>query len=223
MSIILSKRFEEDKNRVPAPSHRHAAPSAPWPWVDIQDGQLLLMLTIHHIIIIPLPEVDPVQLASPLPPVPPLCDHVSCGGCWKGYPQSRFPNWTRDQVARSKIAEAILKRNTSTIYHVDVNSDGFFTDAGEISANDSNTEETWDRMIHTKVRKFLTCSARSCYFAVLFVLILRRPLNMDPHMSESISTASILHFTLSYASLTYADMVLIYLETQKYQSACIVR
>ena len=24
--------------RVPHPSHRHAAPSAPWPWVDMDDG-----------------------------------------------------------------------------------------------------------------------------------------------------------------------------------------
>lgn len=181
------------------------------------------ILTIHHIIVILLLEVDPVQLASPLPPVPPLCDHVSCGGCWKGYPQSRFPNWTRDQVARSKIAEAISKKNTSTIYHVDVNSDGFFTDAGEILADDRNTEETWDRMIHTKVRTILTCSAISCYIAVLFVLILRRPLIMDPHMSGSIGTASILRLTHSYGVLTYTDMVLIYLETQKYQSARLVR
>lgn len=26
-------------NRVPLPSHRHASPSAPWPWVDIEDGE----------------------------------------------------------------------------------------------------------------------------------------------------------------------------------------
>ena len=25
-------------DRVPHPSHRHAAPSAPWPWVDLDDG-----------------------------------------------------------------------------------------------------------------------------------------------------------------------------------------
>jgi hypothetical protein len=153
---MLSKRFEVDNKRVPAPSHRHAAPSAPWPWVDIQDGQSCMTTGPHDILLVlfflSYLEVDPVQLASPLPPVPPPCDHILCGGCWKGYPQSRFPNWTRDQVARSKIAEAVIKRNPCTIYHVDVNSEGFFTDAGEISADDSNTEETWDIMIHTKVR-----------------------------------------------------------------------
>ena len=32
-----SRRFQEISNRIAPPSHRHAAPSAPWPWVDIQD------------------------------------------------------------------------------------------------------------------------------------------------------------------------------------------
>ncbi len=30
--------FEEEYKRPTAPSHRHAAPSAPWPWIDIEDG-----------------------------------------------------------------------------------------------------------------------------------------------------------------------------------------
>ena len=33
------RKFEEIPNHLPPPSHRHAAPSAPWPWVDIQDGK----------------------------------------------------------------------------------------------------------------------------------------------------------------------------------------
>jgi hypothetical protein len=93
-----------------------------------------------------------VQLASPLPPIPPPCDHISCGGCWKGYPQSLFPNWTMGQVARSKLAEAIIKKDACIIYQVDVNLDGFFANAGEIYTDGDNTEETWDHMIHAKVR-----------------------------------------------------------------------
>ena len=29
---------KEDKSKIPHPSHRHASPSAPWPWVDLEDG-----------------------------------------------------------------------------------------------------------------------------------------------------------------------------------------
>jgi hypothetical protein len=35
---IQSKNTKDDK-RVPVPSHRHASPSAPWPWVDLDDGK----------------------------------------------------------------------------------------------------------------------------------------------------------------------------------------
>ncbi|GLB39824.1 putative corA-like Mg2+ transporter protein [Lyophyllum shimeji] len=130
-----TKALEEDKNRLPTPSHRHSAPSAPWPWIDIHD------------------EIDPVQLESKLDPVPPLCDHKTCDGCWKGYPQSRFPNWTPRQVERSKIADAISNYDSNTsckIHHVDVNTQGFFTDAGEIVAPDNDREATWDLIIHEK-------------------------------------------------------------------------
>ena len=35
---LHSRKDTKDDNRVPHPSHRHAAPSAPWPWVDLEDG-----------------------------------------------------------------------------------------------------------------------------------------------------------------------------------------
>jgi len=35
---LRSKKEPRDDNSVPHPSHRHAAPSAPWPWVDLEDG-----------------------------------------------------------------------------------------------------------------------------------------------------------------------------------------
>ena len=35
---LRSKRETEDDNRVPLLSHRYAASSAPWPWVDLDDG-----------------------------------------------------------------------------------------------------------------------------------------------------------------------------------------
>ncbi|KAJ6511364.1 hypothetical protein C8R47DRAFT_963701 [Mycena vitilis] len=118
----------------PSPSHRHNGPSAPWPWINLHD------------------EIDPVQLASPAPPVPEPCDHSACeGSCWKGYPQSRFPNWTPAQVQRSRIHRAITdydKDEPSTIFYVDVDSNGFFTDSGTFVATEDTKEELWNTLIN---------------------------------------------------------------------------
>ncbi|KAF6751709.1 hypothetical protein DFP72DRAFT_906906 [Ephemerocybe angulata] len=125
-----------DPNRIRPPSHRHAAPSAPWPWVDIGDGMLSNA-------------VDPEQLASSAPPIPELCAHDGCS-CWGGYPQSRFPNWTKRQVKKSKIWDAIWSYDRSkacTIYRCDVDTNGFFTDAGVLPAVDGKDDETWTRII----------------------------------------------------------------------------
>jgi hypothetical protein len=99
-----------------------------------------------------------VQLASRLPPVPELCDHKSCDGCWKGYPQSRFPNWTKDQVSRSKISDAIVnyrKEDPCVIYRADVRSDGFFENVESMVAADNDKKNTWDQIINTNVRSSL--------------------------------------------------------------------
>ncbi|KAG5644686.1 hypothetical protein DXG03_007986 [Asterophora parasitica] len=130
----FTKDFEA-KKQLPTPSHRHAAPSAPWPWIDIHD------------------ELDAEQLHSEKPPVPELCDHTTCEGCWKGYPQSRFPNWTKEQVERSKIADAVAdydKDRPCIIHHVDVNTSGFFTNASHVTANDADVEDTWNIIISEK-------------------------------------------------------------------------
>ncbi|KAF8892914.1 hypothetical protein BD779DRAFT_1436236 [Infundibulicybe gibba] len=124
---LSRKQAEAAAKQVPTPSHRHAAPSAPWPWVDLED------------------EVDPGQLDTPLPPVPPPCDHQTCGGCWKGYPKSRFPNWTPRQVDKSKITDAIHRNVPCTIYSVDVDNEGIFTKSGEpLVVNSANVPQIWD-------------------------------------------------------------------------------
>lgn len=100
------------------------------------------------------PEVDREQLECPLPPIPPLCDHKDCGGCWKGYPQSRFPNWTRRQVIKSKIYHAIRdypRDKDCVCYRVDVDSDGFFTNPGPIIAKHGEENKVWDELIHEEV------------------------------------------------------------------------
>jgi len=101
-------------------------------------------------------EVDSRQLESDLPPVPPLCDHKTCDGCWKGYPQSRFPNWTYRQVVKSKIQKALTEYSTEqpcVCHRVDVDVNGFFTNAGAIVANHGDERATWERVISETVRK----------------------------------------------------------------------
>ncbi|KAF9239348.1 hypothetical protein BU15DRAFT_88111 [Melanogaster broomeanus] len=67
-----------DLPRVPAPIYRHAAPSAPWPWMDF--------------------DMDSSEV-QPLPPGGIVTNEEE----WTRYPQSHFGNWTPDQVTRSKM------------------------------------------------------------------------------------------------------------------------
>jgi len=100
--------------------------------------------------------VDTEQLECDLPPVPPLCDHMTCDGCWKGYPQSRFPNWTHRQVVKSKIHKAITEysHEQPCVHHrVDVDMNGFFTNAGPIEAHHGNERVTWERLISETVSR----------------------------------------------------------------------
>lgn len=106
--------------RVPAPSHRHAAPSGPWPWQDLDDS-------------IPASE--------------------STGGCaiqshkepgsphWTDYPECLFPNWKADQVAKSKMKTILAGSEESVVYHVDVGSDGRFSDQGSHEVQDERQFE----------------------------------------------------------------------------------
>lgn len=165
-SLRLHESFEEEEFKRPAaPSHRHAAPSAPWPWIDIEDGTrniptyVLLVhfpLTRYSYIL----EVDPVQLSSPLSPVPEPCLHESCGGCWRGYPQSLYPNWTPNQVKKSQIEKAVkhYRRHVPCIIHqVDVNEDGIFQvpNPGTITSTDNKVRQTWEDVIRLEVTGFM--------------------------------------------------------------------
>lgn len=153
-----TKAFEEEKKRLPIPSHRHAAPSAPWPWVDIHDG-----LFLHHLSV-PLTntmlcclDIDPEQLESEKPPVPDECDHTTCnqrGGCWREYPQSLYPNWTTTQVEKSKISDAIVNYNRAApcrVYHVDVNNEGLFTSPGVAEMEEGKESVSWNRISQAEV------------------------------------------------------------------------
>ncbi|KAF5346967.1 hypothetical protein D9758_010088 [Tetrapyrgos nigripes] len=112
------------------PPHRHAAPSAPWPWINLHD------------------EVDSTVLNSGTPPIPPICNHETCNGCWRDYPRSRFPNWTDTQVRRSGIYKAIhrYKELPCTIYHVDIDKNGVFGGSGRQSITEETKDGFWVEM-----------------------------------------------------------------------------
>ncbi|KAK2459578.1 hypothetical protein APHAL10511_008388 [Amanita phalloides] len=123
----------ERDDRIPPPAYRHAAPSAPWPWVDARDY------------------FDRRELESTAPPAPEDCDHTECNGdCWKEYPKSRFPNWTETQVKKCKIHAAIHNydhRKKCIIHKLDVNKKGIFCDAEKFYMEDDEglLDREWDR------------------------------------------------------------------------------
>ena len=153
--MAQSRKFQEISNRIAPPSHRHAAPYAPWPWVDIQDdGESNNLQCISFSSQYMCQEVDRRQLESSKPPVPSPCDHQACNNCWKEYPQSLFPNWTAAQVKKSKINIAIndYRRDVPCIiHHVDVDNNGYFRDAGKHFATESTIKESWDAIVKSQV------------------------------------------------------------------------
>ncbi|KAF8902612.1 hypothetical protein CPB84DRAFT_851017 [Gymnopilus junonius] len=139
MAVQQHRLYGEESRRIIPPSHRHAAPSAPWPWVDIDD------------------KIDPTQLESLHRPIPDPCSHESCERCWQGYPQSLYPNWTPSQVAKSKIEPIIDKHRydglPSVIYQVDVDQHGLFKipHPDRIISNYHCVDETWKDLLHLKI------------------------------------------------------------------------
>jgi hypothetical protein len=91
------------------------------------------------------------------PPVPKDCDHTGCNGlCWRGYPQSRFPNWTPRQVEKCKINNAIKnydKTKRCVIYRLDVDKGGIFHDAGKMDMVDDD-ETLWELLKNDNVGSF---------------------------------------------------------------------
>ncbi|KAG1741655.1 cora-like Mg2+ transporter protein-domain-containing protein [Suillus lakei] len=115
---------------VPDPIYRHAAPSGPWPWMNLErDINSATNNSMTRTVV----------------------------ESWQGYPQNQFRNWTPDQVQRSKMFKKMCSMNQScTIYWMDVRDtedvDQRFTtpDMGEsdgttvVSAQ--NQDKFWDKL-----------------------------------------------------------------------------
>lgn len=111
--------------RIAAPPHRHAAPSGPWPWQDLDD-------------IIPTSTSTDTSSSH---------TRQSSTPRWLDYPESLFPNWKTDQVDRSKMKEVLAESKETLIYHVDVATDGQFSNQGCHTVNDE--EQFNQAMAHT--------------------------------------------------------------------------
>lgn len=159
LPLIEKEPSRDDSHRVPHPSHRHATPSAPWSWTDLDDGVFIVRkrrVSAFIFVLMKLTEIDGKQLECVNPPIPESCDHRSenCNRCWTGYPQSRFPQWTTRQIRKAKIYEAV--HNSSRIkpcvcYRLDVDMAGFFTNAGTMEAAFGDEDLIWDQLIYEQV------------------------------------------------------------------------
>ena len=158
MSLPLIERepSRNDSHRVP---HRHATPSAPWSWTDLDDGVSIVKkrrVSTFILVLIKFIEVDPMQLEYPLPPIPMRCDHNPgrCNRCWTGYPQSLFPQWTTQQIRKANIYEAVHnspEHKPCICYRLDVDKNGFFTNFKEMIAKYGDENMVWDQMIREQV------------------------------------------------------------------------
>lgn len=126
--------------RIPALAYRHASPSGPWPWRDLDydndDNDFS--------------RCSPEIVRGALP-----CPHTKgeCAGfpCWTLYPQSLFPNWTPGQVKRSQIIEMDARSQYCRLYIADVDEEARFTVPGKIVVGTENFED------HTNLMQIKAC------------------------------------------------------------------
>ncbi|KAJ7176479.1 hypothetical protein C8R46DRAFT_889831 [Mycena filopes] len=122
--------------RVPQPSHRHGAPSGPWPFLDL-DSEVPHSGHRRRSSSIGLRYACLLSLAPRRGP-----DSVS------QYPQSLYPNWSATQRQKSGITKFVnhVSRESCTIYHVDVRADGTFTREEDDVVSEDNKTRYWEKL-----------------------------------------------------------------------------
>ncbi|KAJ7654800.1 hypothetical protein B0H17DRAFT_1021771 [Mycena rosella] len=122
--LELYRNAREMPPRIPQPSHRHGAPSGPWPFLDLDS------------------EIDPEQLAHPQQALDAQTSD------WSKYPQSLYPNWTPAQQQKSGIARVInhISREPCTIHHVNVSDNGIFAPDADEEVTEDNKAEYWKKL-----------------------------------------------------------------------------
>lgn len=113
--------------RIPRASHRHGAPSGPWPWADL--GEKTPFDTKFS--------GESLKAQDPNP--------------WVGYPGSFFRNWSKARLIRSGIARLFKEGIGSQlpyciIYYVDVTSQGRFSKPSHHEVTPKNAGEFWSKI-----------------------------------------------------------------------------
>lgn len=126
-------------------SYCHAAPLAPWPWVNVDD-------TVWNFFNCALTNPDlnseQIQLMNDTG----LCLHKNCN-CWQEYPQSYYPKWTAEVLEKCNITEAIGRTQFEPcIFHYfDVDVKGHFTSVEKFEAKPGEAESTWKSLLAIEV------------------------------------------------------------------------
>ncbi|KAJ7653276.1 hypothetical protein DFH06DRAFT_1205186 [Mycena polygramma] len=133
IELYRNANTREMPPRIPQPSHRHGAPSGPWPFLDLDS------------------EIDPDQLENPRRQPTAEQHH------WSKYPQSLYPNWTPSQQQKSGITRILnhVSREPCTVYRVTVRNNGRFTREEDLVVTDENKEdyrENVDKEVPADVR-----------------------------------------------------------------------
>ncbi|KAF8218269.1 hypothetical protein K438DRAFT_1556156 [Mycena galopus ATCC 62051] len=116
--------------RIPQPSHRHGAPSGPWPFLDLDSE---------------VKQIDLDLLSDPRRKPTAEQQH------WSKYPQSLYPNWTPAQQRKSGITKIVERvRERCTIHPVHVWDTGIFTREEDQVVKEDNHDEYWEKL-HEKV------------------------------------------------------------------------
>jgi hypothetical protein len=141
--------------RVPPPSYRHAAPCGPWPWIDLESEMYGASPDLSASDT--LEGLRATQSSLAVPPLPrnaASAHEISqnpAREAWTSYPRSLFPNWTADQLKRSRITDAILEHKGSkskpcVLHHIDVGEDGRFSVPSKHVIDHDDVDEFWDKM-----------------------------------------------------------------------------
>ncbi|KAJ7489584.1 hypothetical protein FB451DRAFT_693768 [Mycena latifolia] len=129
--LELYRNVREMPPRIPQPSHRHGAPSGPWPFLDLDS------------------EIDSEQLANPQQP---STAHLR-NPDWSEYPQSLYPNWTPAQQQKSGITRVInhVSREPCTIRTVKVSDNGIFAPDEDHEVSEDNKAEYWKTLSEERI------------------------------------------------------------------------